>query len=114
MDALRTAFPDLMAEIVEALQRLGRIDLAEQLHDAFVSAVTFDNSANAGYIYLRAGRPLNTVEERVVGVRHGETICLETSHSINLDTDNFGRLTGIELLSAPGAWKGELRRRAAV
>ena len=114
METLQESFPELLAQIAEALQRSAHAVLAEQLPEASVIAVTFDDSADAGYIYVRTGRQLNAVEKRVVGVRHGETICLDTKHSINLDTDNFGRLTGIELLSPPREWKSELRKRAAV
>jgi len=114
METLLAVFPDLATEITQELSRMGKGDLAAQLSQAVITDVTFDNSADAGYIYVKAGRQLNIVEEQTIGVRHGETVCLETKNWINLDTDNFGRLTGIELLSPPAAWKAELRKRRAV
>jgi len=54
---------------------------------------------------------LNIVETNVVGVRHGDTIEVETRYWTNIDTDNFGRLVGIEIL-APGDIKNELRKHA--
>ena len=46
-----------------------------------------------------------------MGVRHGETLEVETPYWTNIDTDNFGRLVGIEIL-APGDMKDELRKYA--
>jgi len=44
-------------------------------------------------------------------VCHGETIPVETQFWTNIDTDNFGRLVGIEILN-PGVLKIELSKRA--
>jgi uncharacterized protein YuzE len=71
---------------------------------ATIARVTFDDSANAGYIYVQPSRELNVVETNIVGVQHGETLEVETRYWTNIDTDNFGRLAGIEIL-APGDLK---------
>ena len=89
----------------------GRAPLADQIDAAAIARVTFDDAANAGYIYVRPSRELNTVEANVMGVRHGDTVEVETRYWTNIDTDNFGRLVGIEILS-PGDIKDELRKHA--
>ena len=63
------------------------------------------------YIYVRPSTELNIMETTVVGVRHGDTIEVETRYWTNIDTDNFGRLLGVEIL-APGDIKNELRKQA--
>ena len=80
---------------------------------ASVTRVTFDGSANAAYIYVEESRPLSVVEQNVIGVCHGETIPVECRYWVNLDTDNFGRLTGIEILN-PGNLISDIKKRAAV
>jgi Protein of unknown function (DUF2283) len=111
MSKLVDAFPILASELAQSLREAGREALAEQIERATITRVTFDNSANAGYVYLEPSRTLNAVETNIVGVRHGETVQVKTQFWTNLDTDNFDRLTGIEILD-PRALKTELRRRA--
>lgn len=89
----------------------GRAPLADQVDAAAIARVTFDEAANAGYIYVQPPRELNVVDTNIVGVRHGETIGVKTPYWTNIDTDNFGRLVGIEIL-APGDTKDELRIHA--
>jgi uncharacterized protein YuzE len=112
MTKLIDTFPVLAKEVAKALRTLGRAELAQQVEDALVARVTFDNSAGAGYIYVEPSRALNVVEANVIGTRHGETITVETEFDAVIDTDNFARVTGIEIL-APGLLKAELRRRAS-
>jgi uncharacterized protein YuzE len=102
----------LARKVAESLRALGRAELAQQIEEAVVSSVTFDNSASAGYIYVEPSRVLNVVEANVIGARHGETITVNTEFDAVIDTDNFARVTGIEIL-APGILKAELRRRAS-
>jgi hypothetical protein len=111
MSKLVDAFPALASELAQSLREAGREALAEQIERVTITRVTFDNSANAGYVYLEPSRTLNVVETNIVGVRHGETISVQTQFWTNIDTDNFDRLTGIEILD-PRALKAELRRRA--
>ena len=111
MSKLINAFPILASELAQSLREAGREALAEQIERATVTRVTFDNSANAGYVYLEPSRTLNVVETNIVGVRHGKTLSVETQFWTNIDTDNFDRLVGIEILD-PRALKTELRRRA--
>jgi hypothetical protein len=111
MVSLVEVFPSLARELSGALRDGGRASLAEQVDQAIIDRVTFDESANAGYIFVRPSRNLNVVEANIVGVRHGETVEVETQYWTNIDTDNLDRLTGVEVL-APGDLKNELIRRA--
>lgn len=111
MSSLIESFPSLVAELSQQLRVAGRAPLADQIDAAAIARVTFDEAANAGYIYVQPSRELNIVETNVVGVRHGDTIEVETRYWTNIDTDNFGRLVGIEIL-APGDIKDELRKHA--
>jgi uncharacterized protein YuzE len=101
LDTLAQIFPTLCSEVEIALIAIGRDDLASRLRAAQVKGITFDNSADAGYIYVHS-----------TGAAHGETICLEVPSMVNVDVGADGRLKGIELVSPPGPLKAELRTRA--
>jgi uncharacterized protein YuzE len=103
METIARAFPDLCGYLVRALEGSGRDDLARQVPAAQIAEVTFDNSADAGYIYAHP-----------IGAAHGETIPLESMLSVVVDVDTAGKLQGVELLSPAGNLKSELRRRAAI
>ena len=94
------ALPDLVADIESALIRIGRGDLADQLREVHLERWTYDEFADAGYLYLSSPRALNVVDRNIIGVKHGETVCPFDDLAINLDVDNHRRLTGIELLGA--------------
>lgn len=111
MSTLGTLFPSLALELSRGLRAAGHAPLADQVDAAAIARVTFDDSANAGYIYVLPSRELNVVEINIVGVGHGQTIEVETRYWTNIDTDNFGRLAGIEIL-APGDLKSELMKHA--
>ncbi len=111
MSLLMESFPSLGAELSQALRVAGRAPLADQIDAAAIARVTFDDAANAGYIYVQPSRQLNTVETKIVGVRHGDTLEVVTRYWTSIDIDNFGRLVGIEVL-APGDIQNELRNHA--
>ena len=90
-----------------------RNDLVEQLRSATIKRVTFDKSANAGYIYLESTRNLNIVEENIIDIRIEETLSVETSYWTVLDIDNVGRLVGVEILDPRNLTKA-LRENTAV
>jgi uncharacterized protein YuzE len=113
MSTLAEVLPDLVNELAGALRASGRDDLAAQLREVEITRWTHDTSCDAAYIYLRSPRQLNMVEQNVIGVKHGETVPVEHSRWVNVDTDNFGRMTGIELLS-PGDVPVRLSRRIAL
>jgi hypothetical protein len=102
MDRLTAAFPELSAEVVSSLERMGHPDLAQQFQQSRIHRVTFDNSAEAAYIYLC--EPDSS---------HGMSIPLEGARwFLVVDTTADDRPHGIEWLSPPGDVKHELRRRA--
>jgi len=101
MNSFASHFPHLAATLIAELETSGRPELAQQLRTALVRDVSFDAEANAGNIALDAGRQLNVVETKIVGVRYGETIAVNSTYDAYLDTDNFGRVLGVEVLSPP-------------
>ena len=100
MPTLFEALPNLVHDLEGALIRIGRGSVADQLREVELERWTYDKFANAGTLYLRSPRVLNVVDRNIVGVRHGETLCPFDDFGINLDLDNHGRLTSIELLDA--------------
>lgn len=112
MSTLVASFPSLVSELSRGLRAAGRAPLADQVEAAAIARVTFDDGADAGYIYVQPSSELNVVEMNIVGVTHGETLEVETRYWTIIDTDNFGRLAGIEIL-APGELKSVLRTHEA-
>lgn len=94
--------PQFTVELREILGAAGEPDLAAQLSGAEVLACSYEPEAKAGYIKLESAQELNAVERNVITVRHGRTVPVEHPYWVNVDTDNFNRITGIELLDAPG------------
>lgn len=100
MRPLVDVLPDLVSDIENALIRIGRGDVADQLREVKLERWTYDEFADAGYLYLGSPRGLNVVDRNIVGVKHGETLCPTDELAVNLDLDNHRRLIGIELLAA--------------
>lgn len=92
------ALPEFSVELQTCLSIAGREDIACQVQEVELERYTYDASVNAAYIYVKSPRPLNVVEVNIIGLKHGETISVEHRYWVNVDTDNFGRLSGIELL----------------
>jgi len=109
---LVNAFPSLARELSQWLRGASRDSLAQQIDQAVIARVTFDNAANAGYIYIDTSQLITVVESDIVEVHHGESIPVGTQFWTNIDTDNFGRIVGIEILD-PRDLKQELRKFAA-
>jgi hypothetical protein len=61
---------------------------------------SYDSDCKAGYIRVEAGRVLNAAEHFAMQVRHGRTLSLAHTYLVNVDVDNFERVTGVELLNA--------------
>ncbi|MGA2798840.1 MAG: hypothetical protein ABSE63_14770 [Thermoguttaceae bacterium] len=98
MHKLAEILPQFVSELESSFSTSGQEDFAVQLKEVNVVRYTYDNSCDAVYIYLESPRPLNVVEENIIGIKHGETIPIEHRYWVNIDTDNFGRLRGIEIL----------------
>ncbi len=100
MNRIAETLPELVSEIRRFLATAGKDDIAAQFGDLFISRWTFDPDDDAGYIFLGGQRPLNFVEQNVIGTRHGECIVVEACEGmVVLDTDNFNRVTGVEFLN---------------
>jgi uncharacterized protein YuzE len=100
MDKIQDLLPEFMAEIASSLTSMRHSDLASQLSDLELEKWTYDPESEAGYLYLSGQHRLNIVEQNIIGVRYGESIELEdVKGTVIIDTDNFNRLKGIEILS---------------
>ena len=82
---LADALPDLVADMEVALLHLGRADLVDQLHQALLERWTYDDFADTTYLTLRDGT-------------YAERLSLYDELGVNVDTDDRGRLCGIEIL----------------
>jgi|ERR1051325_2085942 uncharacterized protein YuzE len=112
MATLSETFPSLARELSHALLATDQTSLAEQLDSAAIDRVTFDPSANAGYIYLHLARELNIVEKnQVFASRVRESQEVETQYYTVIDIDNFGRIIGVEVLN-PSVIKASLIEHA--
>jgi len=99
MPLLKERLPEFVAELSEALIADNLNDLAIQLNRVEFKHWSFDTTCNAGYIDVSSPIELNPVDIYIVGAHYGETIVVEHQYGINIDLDNFGRITGIEFLS---------------
>jgi uncharacterized protein YuzE len=106
------AFPSLAKELSQWLREADQDLLAEQIDHAEIAKVTFDNEANAGYIYIEPSQLLTVVESDMVEEDQGESIAVGTQYWTNIDTDNLGRIVRIEILD-PRDLKPELKKLAS-
>ena len=95
--ALSEVLLELSSQIESELRADGRGELADQIATLRIARWTHDSACQGIYVTTE-GRPLNVVEQNVIGIRHGETVVLD---SCNLDTDNCARISGIELFRRP-------------
>ena len=97
--------PDLVQAIVSALFAAARPELAEQLKQVSLRSASYDDTVDAGYLYVTESRPLNIGEQNTIRVRHGECVTLDLPGTVVIDVDNIGRLMGIELLGYSAVFK---------
>ncbi|MDP9174386.1 MAG: DUF2283 domain-containing protein [Planctomycetota bacterium] len=91
--------PEFVNHLITALQASGRGEIADQLSSVHMRHSSYDKDADAGYLRVTESRPLNIVEQNVIGCRHGECVTLDKLPGmVVIDLDNFGRVQGIELL----------------
>jgi len=82
---LAAALPDLVLDMEGALVRLGRGDLVEQLKQAELTRWSYDDFADTAYLTLQEGE-------------YAERLSLYDELGVNVDTDDLGRVCGIEIL----------------
>lgn len=82
---LADALPDLVADMEVALLHLGRADLVNQLQQALLARWTYDDFADTTYLTLR-------------DETYAERLSLYDELGVNVDTDDLGRVCGIEIL----------------
>jgi uncharacterized protein YuzE len=86
---LAELLPELVADLGGALVRLGRGDLVEQMQDATLAGWSYDEFADTTYLQLSAA-PVDMMKV--------ERLSLYDELGVNVDSDEHGRLCGIEIL----------------
>jgi hypothetical protein len=85
---LSEALPELVADVVGALVREGRGDVADQLPDAVLRAWSFDEFAQATYLHLGSATDPGAVEE---------TISFYDDIGVNVDLDRQNNVLRLEV-----------------
>ena len=92
--------PELAAAVSSALKDDGHWGVADLLLAQIIERCTYDQLADAGYIYLVQSTPMCAGESPAA-----ETIAFAAPHWFNVDLRASGLVFGIELLSPPPAFK---------
>ena len=96
------SLPEFCAELEAALRRQGLPDIADQLPSAQIMSRCSCDEPGCATFGVKSSRRLNEVDRNVIGVRHGTSQAVEGIDSlVVVDIDNFGRLTGVEVLDRP-------------
>jgi uncharacterized protein YuzE len=82
---LAQALPELVLDMESALVNLGRGDLVAQLQEAELARWNYDDFADTTYLQISEQAAL-------------ERLSLYDELGVNVDTDERGRLCGIEIL----------------
>lgn len=91
MTPLTQALPYLVRDIEDALVRLGRGSVADQLREVDLESWNYDEFADTTILQLRSSH-------QSMGAEYGETLSLYDELGINLELDIHGHLMSIEIL----------------
>ena len=98
MTKLLEALPVLVVSVEAALVQIGRGDVADQLREVELERWTYDDFADAAYLYLRSPRSPAIADGRAAAARPGETV--SPLDDVNLSLDEHKLLASIEVLGA--------------
>jgi hypothetical protein len=96
---LKEGLPDFYVELEQLLRKRELEELVLQLPDLEITHRCDCDEHNCATFQVEASRKLNVVESNIIGVRHGDSFDLDAETGmVVVDTDNFGRITGFEVL----------------
>ena len=102
MPTFESILPGLATEVGAVLAAEGRTTLMSQIASVIVDRCTYDETADAGYIYFI--RPSPSPHFANLAAPVAETIPF-LKNGFNIDVDHDGNLFGIEFLSRPDVIK---------
>jgi hypothetical protein len=85
----------------QALQASGADTILAQLPELEMTGRCSCPQPDCATFYVQPSRHLNVVEANIIGVRHGSSNALDIQGYVVIDTDNFGRVTTVEVLGRP-------------
>jgi Protein of unknown function (DUF2283) len=103
---LRAALPVFYAELERGLRDAALTALLAQLPELEILDRCGCDESGCATFRVKPSRDLNAIEQNVIGVRYGSSYPVNAiAGMVVLDTDNFGRVVGIEVLDRPDVAK---------